>query len=676
MKQFILGNSRNIVTANYSRRADAEITPGNFLVATTLTPNLTPYCVFKNIYAGVAYVSLPPGTSANIHYTRADISNSSVGINLAVNDFGMATVTIWRGFVSSDGTVARQASVTHATPIQTNADGWIKIAWLWNTEQSKVTDTRIFINNTFVSIGSLPYENVTDIPMNHNYIFTPGTPAGYKLGMLWATFSTRMTPEIITQISDEHGFRTPYFMGRFGEYPLMEPAQCYVNCNDIDGIKNYAGGVFFAPVNNPSHTRIADNITIPNQISPYPKQDGPLEYMTWDTENEGFSVAATFYDPNNEFLVYILRCNSLNSLMTSARTLTLYTYNLFSKKLTRLFEVAGNYNMGSNNEYWLGTKLFFVNKAYNYFVFAENDCKIYVADLSSGTIIGSYDYVYALNSIDYVMASNRKDFYIFYAADEQVRPIYQSVAFNATDNTVAFGTERSIPGLSITGNSRFFMHVLKVKPSNVALNQNEVMLSMHKSWYITEAPVHSGLALAIFDTSTGTFAINPIISEIWSSNTNPVFTTNPGSVGSLFVYDDNISYIIYRSNGLPLAANLPYYLIIFDPITLDVTPYPAEYTWQARANGGYPTDAAQRVDKKIFCIWGDDNKIWLHRGNPIFDNWTNIETTTFISYGSIHPNCINNSIVITTSGAIITGQLSNNTTEAPVAFLPLENRDS
>jgi hypothetical protein len=255
----LLGNSTNITVNNASYDINNQPNNNQWLYSNITTTDVT-VKNFTNIYSGIAWVKINANSTAYIHSAKANANNQAVGIGITRSGTNAITVFMYRGTIAGNGGITETFRVFNSTPV-TATGGWVKIVWLFNTTQANSNSDRIFINNNSQTLNAFTYEAAVNYSMVQSIIFGPGTPVGFKIGTLWVTMSSLMTPTLIQGINNNWGSEAPFFLGRYGEYPLGDMAYCYSCGNDATPY-NYPNRSYYVQNGPKNYIRVSDNIAI------------------------------------------------------------------------------------------------------------------------------------------------------------------------------------------------------------------------------------------------------------------------------------------------------------------------------------------------------------------------------------------------------------------------------
>ena len=233
-----LSFSSNLKIANHNRsyRTLAPVTNGNFLSLMDLrsTPEVIAVHTYSGVYYGVFYGDISSLSNGEyyIHYKSEGrtATNWCIGVRVRVSS-NILVLEFIEGLWQTTGLPS--ASYSFSTASLVKPSGWCKIAWYFTAKPGLENTSCFWINNVEMPLSNHKTGPATSKLLNTSFIMSPGTPAEYKMGTLWAGFDYATEKADFEAIMARWTGKIPYFMGRFGEHPLGgTAATTYINCSE------------------------------------------------------------------------------------------------------------------------------------------------------------------------------------------------------------------------------------------------------------------------------------------------------------------------------------------------------------------------------------------------------------------------------------------------------------
>lgn len=233
MRNLAFTSTLKIANHNRSYSAENPITSGNFLSVTELrsSPEVINTHTYNGIYYGFFYGNLTAlDNNSFLHYKAESLNAGAWCLGIKIRQTtSFTTLDIVEGQHFDTGIPA--VNNVYSTAVLPKPDGTCMIAWYFNKKAGFESTSTFFLNKVETPLQSYPVAPPTSRLLPVNVIFTPNTPAGFKLGTLWAGFDQNITRANFDQILANWTGKIPYFLGRFGEHPLGGlPAATYINC--------------------------------------------------------------------------------------------------------------------------------------------------------------------------------------------------------------------------------------------------------------------------------------------------------------------------------------------------------------------------------------------------------------------------------------------------------------
>jgi hypothetical protein len=217
--------------SNFGREPGSYRGGASYLVQATVPVGSSKYIILSDTglatyttkYAGVIYLYVPVFTGTyRFHIASAGITAGNNFVAMEVT--GTSATQFHFSYLEGQLPIAGQTRYSDYRTLDMGR--WYKFGWFIDTGASGDT---FWVNNVSQGLNTLTDRNRTWILPRHS-IFTPGTPAGFKIGYMIVTMDPTMTASGISTLFDAYLAKSPQYMGAGSVTQQGKTRQIYIDC--------------------------------------------------------------------------------------------------------------------------------------------------------------------------------------------------------------------------------------------------------------------------------------------------------------------------------------------------------------------------------------------------------------------------------------------------------------